>query len=425
MAFFKIVLSCRCLIFKALKDSLLALFILVSTFVLSQNDFTDTIYYRSGLIKTCKIEKIEGEILFYSYKNPRGNIKSSQQDITRMRYYVQYEDGVKVYDSRGSDQFNNRDVMYSPRVGHNDTIYYKSGMVKPCTINDFDTYNIYYQYKNSKGQEKSSNARLKIIKHFVRYDTNGVKLYDSRSTSGIIASSGIHADQLIHNDTIYFVSENPLACFITRYDMDDVFYNYFNFEGDLEHTSKNTMHIKRFVIYDENDSLIHDSGDIEKISYKADKDSVLVAPHILSINPFSLGALALNVQCSYRFGSNMEYGIRFNGRYLSPILFAVPIGTAGVGFIFYPVNNQRYTFSIGLNAQTIFTPVDFGFGFPISIGFMRYLREKISFTGNLGIGLGYSPDSGTVGVMPLLHFGIGFQLGEKVLINTKPKNIDE
>ena len=302
-----------------------------------------------------------------------------------------------------------------------DTIYYKSGLEKPVEISKFDTKIVYYSYKNSRDEIKVSQAKRKAMKYFVQYE-NGEKVYDSRNASGVISSGETHTEELKHNDTIFFITKDPQVCYITRYSPENVFYNYFVEDGGIDHTSKSTNGIKRFVIYDENDKLIYDSGDIEQVSYDPNQDSVLIAKHNLSLNPLGLGVVAPNIQYTYRFGPDLKFGIRPVARVLSPLLWDGFYLQTGVGFVFFPVNNERYSFTVGATPSMYFFSGNPVLGLPLTLGFVRYISNKLSLNGNLGLGPGISLVDGTVGPAPQLHLGIGFQIGKKELINASKLN---
>lgn len=64
---------------------------------------------------------------------------------------------------------------------YNDTLYFKSGKVKPVTIRQHDEKFVTYEYGGKKGKLVSGKIALDALKSFVIYNEYGELVYDSKN----------------------------------------------------------------------------------------------------------------------------------------------------------------------------------------------------------------------------------------------------
>jgi len=64
---------------------------------------------------------------------------------------------------------------------YNDTLYYKSGMVKSVTVRQHDEKFLTYEYRGKRGKLVENRISLDSLKSFVIYDEYGQLVYDSKN----------------------------------------------------------------------------------------------------------------------------------------------------------------------------------------------------------------------------------------------------
>lgn len=62
---------------------------------------------------------------------------------------------------------------------HNDSLFYKSGMIRQVEIDSANVYNVYFKYINRKGKITNSKINYTSLKHYKRYDSNNQLIYNS------------------------------------------------------------------------------------------------------------------------------------------------------------------------------------------------------------------------------------------------------
>lgn len=223
-----------------------------------------------------------------------------------------------------------------------DTLYYKSGMVKPCLIKKIEYPLIHFTSINSKGVTVSSSISINKLKYYVEYDEMG----------------------------------------------------------------RNRLNPTEIV-----------NG--EEKTLKPRTDSLWIYQHHLSVNPFSPFFLGINTSYMYRFGLNKDFAIHLPIRlftfYGNGILFHT-----GLGFNYFPFKDQNHSMYIGITPQYYFLEGYEMYGFPIYLGYIKNLTERLTFHGYIGAG----PKIGKDFKFPLIvdgHIGIGFNLGQKYLTNVQAK----
>jgi hypothetical protein len=233
-------------------------------------------------------------------------------------------------------------MPFSTGQAYNDTLFFKSGMERPCEVTSVDERNVAYRYTTSKGNEVFPIVARKQLKYFVIYDSLDVLTFNSRQ------------EEQAGTDTVLFVQK---------------------------------------------------------------QDSMMISNHLLSLNPFSLGVLGLNLDYTYRFGRSGICSIYFPVRLLSPILFeSTGAFYCGVGFKAFVVNEPKYSFTLAATPMFyVFDSELFG-GIPFSIGFVRYLKPKLAIDGYLGAGPAFG---GNINISAVAHFGIVYMPGTGRMIRIR------
>lgn len=67
------------------------------------------------------------------------------------------------------------------KAQYNDTLYYKSGMVKAVYIKQHDEKYLYYEYRGKRDKLVVNRIPIDTLKYFVIYNEYHEKVYDSRN----------------------------------------------------------------------------------------------------------------------------------------------------------------------------------------------------------------------------------------------------
>lgn len=216
-----------------------------------------------------------------------------------------------------------------------------------------------------------------------------------------------------YNDTLFYKSGLEKACEIIKYDFDWIDYSAINSKKDTVYSSARINQLKYFVIYDSLNNKSFSSREVDPAQLQPKQDSIRVSPNLLSVNPFSIPLLGLNLQYVYRFGKNLQWGIHLPLRIISPIIWEIFLVQVGAGIYFFPVTNEKFSLTLGFTPSFVFYDSESIISFPVTMGFVRYLTNRFALLGNIGIG----PAIGGPIVFPTAHLGFCFQLGEKRIIN--------
>lgn len=71
-------------------------------------------------------------------------------------------------------------TVFFAQVQDDDTLFYNSGMVRPCEIVSVSERTVHYIKTNSKGERVDSDISLGKLKYYVDYDSSGNLIADSR-----------------------------------------------------------------------------------------------------------------------------------------------------------------------------------------------------------------------------------------------------
>lgn len=221
------------------------------------------------------------------------------------------------------------------------------------------------------------------------------------------------------NDTIYFKTGYAKAVEIDSFNYNTIYYKYKNKKLDKIGDYTTTIRqVKSFVLYDEEGVKTYDS----KMDYTGDKpivkvDSLKVAEHDLSFNPFMIALLSPSVRYTWKFGNYMEYGVNVRMTYYNPILLDVTGGGSngvfmlGAGFRFMPYYSRKFCFGMDFTPMLLTDFDEAACLLPISFDFDFYFGERVGIA--LDFGVGYVVGSGYTGFGGRGNLGFLFRLGNR------------
>ena len=64
---------------------------------------------------------------------------------------------------------------------YNDTMYFKSGNVKSCTIREYDKQFLTYEYRGQRGKLVENRIAISTLKSFVIYNEYNELVFDSKN----------------------------------------------------------------------------------------------------------------------------------------------------------------------------------------------------------------------------------------------------
>lgn len=64
---------------------------------------------------------------------------------------------------------------------YNDTMYFKSGNVKSCTIREYDEKFLTYEYRGQRGKLVENRIAVSTLKSFVIYNEYNELIFDSKN----------------------------------------------------------------------------------------------------------------------------------------------------------------------------------------------------------------------------------------------------
>lgn len=104
---------------------------------------------------------------------------------------------------------------------YNDTLFFKSGMEKPCEIISYDQKNVKYTYTTTKGEVVFPIIAVKQLKYFVMYDSLGNFLFSSKQgiTDSTIITEKIDSGVIVR----HIISFNPFTLPVLGLDFEYTF----------------------------------------------------------------------------------------------------------------------------------------------------------------------------------------------------------
>jgi len=118
-------------------------------------EYSDTIYYKSGTVRSAEIISEGNRSIKYSYISATGRIMKTSARITMLEWYS--IDGVR---NSLEPEFN------ATNLGYRDTIYYKSGQIRVGEIIKESKVGIRYRFVNADGRISKSMARKSLLKSY-------------------------------------------------------------------------------------------------------------------------------------------------------------------------------------------------------------------------------------------------------------------
>ena len=168
-----------------------------------------------------------------------------------------------------------------------------------------------------------------------------------------------------YNDTLFYKSGYDRIVHVMDYDFNRINFKYRSDKGEVIESSLPIRVLKGFSIYDDNDQLV-DASHVphskfeEEVKKQKYPDTVTVAQHQFSINPFALALLSFNGQYRYRFGDKMQHGIVAKG-------LALFSNIQNDGYI------GNYTFGLGYEFIPYYGgPASLGFDFCPTVGYDNF-----------------------------------------------------
>lgn len=225
--------------------------------------------------------------------------------------------------------FGQEDVVH-----YYDTLFYKSGLIKPCTIVRVDAPKVYYTTTNSKGIIIQTYVPFSQLKNYKDYDLRGEKLMfvlKSDSTSGTAKyGAGMRTDSL--RVAPNHLSVNPFSPFFLGLNFD---YMY-RFGKDL----RVAVHIPfRVFTFFGNGILFNTGLGLNYIPYESDHSLMYVGvlPEFYFVEGDQLmGLMAImggtrNLRENLTLNGYIGVGPKFGDAFDFPLLFDAHIG---LGFRF-------------------------------------------------------------------------------------------
>ena len=220
------------------------------------------------------------------------------------------------------------------------------------------------------------------------------------------------------NDTITFKTGYDKTVEIDSFSTSTIYYEYYNKTKDqYKKGQTNVNQVKRFVIYDEEGMKTYDSFmDYTGEKPKVKVDSLKIAEHDLSVNPFLVALLSPSIRYTWKFGNYMEWGLNTRMTYLSPILYDGGPGVfmIGVGPRYMPYYSRKFCFGIDLTPMLL-TDFNGNYGviLPIGFDFDFYFGDRFGLAVDFGVGYSNFGDGGYSGIGGRGNIGFLMRMGKR------------
>ena len=137
-----------------MKNLLIICLLFCANSVFSQ-EYTDTIYYKSGLVRYGSIIKDTDAMIKYRYENDMGRVMT-----TSVRKGM-------VKDYTIGDQPGDMGESFTPtNLGYSDTLVYNTGMVRICMIEKETKITLKIQFINVDGKISKAIVRKDLLKSY-------------------------------------------------------------------------------------------------------------------------------------------------------------------------------------------------------------------------------------------------------------------
>lgn len=221
------------------------------------------------------------------------------------------------------------------------------------------------------------------------------------------------------NDTITFKTGYDKVVEIDSFTNNTIYYRYRNKKLDtVKNYVESIKKLKRFVTYDDEGVKTYDSYlDYEGETPKVKVDSLKIAVHDLSVNPFLIALLSPSVRYTYKFGNYLEWGLNVRMTYISPIIFG-DISTSGVFMIgvgprFTPYYSRKMAFGLDFTPMFLTAEGEYAILLPMGFDFDFYFGEKFGLAVDFGVGYAFAPSGGYTGFGGRGNIGFLMRLGKR------------
>lgn len=153
---------------------------------------------------------------------------------------------------------------------HYDTLFYTSGMVRPCTIEKVKDAKVYYEWTNSKGKVVKTNISEGSLRYYVDYSSTGDSLLNPQALVNV-KEVEVKEEIVMRTDTIlvpkHHLSINPVSPFLLGINLD---YMY-----RIGYEKKVAIHVPfRYFSWFGQETLIHTGVGFNYIPYNTDRFSM-------------------------------------------------------------------------------------------------------------------------------------------------------
>lgn len=244
----------------------------------------------------------------------------------------------------------------------NDTIFYKSGVIKIVEISSFDEEKIVYSVSKSASASKLV-VKMITVASFKMYDDDGLLTYSSGPAPTPAKTEPVASAENIPEPTPAPTEDGPRE--------------------------------------------------------------LTVSKHTLSLNPFLLPFLSANFKYNYTFGNKMQYSVTARATYLSEVLSDFNFNgdlLLGVGIRLTPFYVKHFAFGVdftpmvGLDVNNSTLNNGPQYLFPLNLNFDFFVNQKFGFTFDVGAGTKFRNQS--YDYMARVHFGILLQFKNKKVFTT-------
>jgi len=149
-------------------------------------------------------------------------------------------------------------------------------------------------------------------------------------------------------------------------------------------------------------------------------DTVIVPENHLSINPLTPFMIGLNISYMHRFGYEKRVAMHIPLRVFTLYGRGLLVNT-GVGINYMAYNSKHTSFYAGISAQIFAFDRYIVLGFPITLGFVRNLTERLTINAYGGVGPYIGHPNLNLPIVGDVHVGIGFKFGEQFKITNTYK----
>ncbi len=154
---------------------------------------------------------------------------------------------------------------------HYDTLFYTSGMIRPCTIEKVKDSKVYYEWTNSKGKVVNTNISTGSLKYYLDYSDSGDSLLNAQD---VLITERVPVEEkvvVMKTDTVlvpkHHLSVNPFSPFLLGISLD--------YMHRIGYNKKVAIHVPfRYFTWFNNEQLLHTGVGFNYIPYNTDRFSM-------------------------------------------------------------------------------------------------------------------------------------------------------